>query len=126
MKRSKFAKFRDDIIHMTRFKTPCRFLWQLCQFRSFFRINFQWLSLALSSTKIWWGIQKKKQKYKIFNGLEDRHFCYSFLNFSVTKLFSFFRRKKKSEGWILLKSKKNFIQTVKNHNIYILYETDLF
>ena len=46
-------------------------------------------------------------------------------NFSVTKVFWFFRRKKKSEGWILLKSKKIFIQTVKNHNIYILYETDL-
>ena len=28
----------------TRFKTPCRFLWQSRQFRSFFRINFQWLS----------------------------------------------------------------------------------
>ena len=76
------------------------------------------------------GNSKKKQKNKIFNRLEDIGIFVVVsadnANFSVTKRFSFFRRKKKSEGWILLKSKKNFIQTVKNHNIYILYETDLF
>ena len=71
------------------------------------------------------GNSKKETEIQNFNRLEDigifvvgsAHNA----NFSVTKLFSFFCRKKKFEG-----SKKIFIQTVKNHNIYILYETDLF
>ena len=76
------------------------------------------------------GNSKKETEIQNFNRSEDIGIFVvgsaDNANFSVTKLFSFFRRKKKSEGWILLKSKKNFIQTVKNHNIYILYETDFF